>query len=346
MEEKKIIIEPLKNTGFEPAEPSPENYRSRLFIKHGADMLGGVLTPLPKAPIIFPDSKGWLKVAEDYGHPELQFNKIFDTYSCVIFGIAKACCYYLFKVYGITITISEMYNAFFAGVKQGQGTTVEKGMESFRKHGWGEDKDYPFTPDTTPEQFFAHPPASICLKFEGVLTEWDFNWEIIPNILPAIVEAYKRYPVVLSGFAWASYLGDGVYYDYNNQPNHVFIGLERKDNGNNLIGDNYPKDGQYIDNSQINVGNLIKELDKSYKYGSAHVVWLTKKKFNLILKLKSMFEKIVRDIHGALWFVKEGKKQKITDYLSLAGALVDEIGAKTLSDTDLAKLSDFKFFGK
>ena len=31
-----------------------------------------------------------------------------------------------------------------------------------------------------------------------------------------VIEALKRTVIVATGFAWASYFGEGVYYDYNN----------------------------------------------------------------------------------------------------------------------------------
>lgn len=289
MSEKKIIIEELKNTGLIVAPPSFENYHSKLFGAVGEDFVG-VLSPV-EPPVIFPDGKGWLQVWKNYDIQEVQFNPKFDTYSCVVYSIAKALCLYLFKVYGIKCTISEMYNAFYAGVKSGRGTTIEAGMESFRNFGWVEDKDYPFTADTTETQFRAKPPLTIQIRAKGKLTEWEVHWNVIPARLDAIAKAYRRTPVVLTGFAWASYYGEGVYYDYNNTANHAFLGLEIKDNGNNLISDTYPKDFQYVDDSQINAGDLIKELDKSFHYGSAHTVWITpksKKKTYLTLLTKSM----------------------------------------------------------
>lgn len=63
-------------------------------------------------------------------------------------------------------------------------------------------------------------------------------------------------------------------------------------------------------------------------------------------KIKKMFKKIVRDNTGGIWFVKAGKKQKVETVLDLTGALVDEIGAKTLDDKTLNSYPNFKFFGK
>jgi len=304
---KQLIITPLENTGLIPAPDGEKDYRSKeLFGAVGQNILGAI-SPLTPPPDIFKDGKGWLQVAKDYGLPEKQFNEKFDTFSCVVYSIAKATCYYLFKAYDIKITISEMYNAFFAKVVQNHGTTIAAGMESFRKNGWVSDADYPFLPTTTAAEFFRKPPKEIILKAHGVLTEWEFHWEVLPAQLQAIFEAYKKTPVVLTGFAWASYLGEGVYYDYNNRANHAFLGLEASDNGNNICDDTYPR--ERLDNDLIK-DDMLKELHKSFKYGSAHRVWLTPKKKEVLLinKLKNM----IKDIW--MWFETVGSPKGVRAY--------------------------------
>ncbi len=61
-----------------------------------------------------------------------------------------------------------------------------------------------------------------------------------------------------------------------------------------------------------------------------------------------MFKKISRDTKGGFWFIKDGKKQKIEDWEAMLGSIIDEIGVEknNLTDDDLAKLPDHKFFGK
>ena len=112
--------------------------------------------------------------------------------------------------------------------------------------------------------------------------------------------------------------------------------------------DTYPQDSQFDTNSPDE--EFVKKLAKSYKIWSAHRIWLTpinqSINISLITKLKSMFQKIVRDIHGSFWFIKDNKKQKLDGWLSLTGALIDEVGCKTLSDVELNKFTNFQFFGK
>lgn len=353
MEVKKLIVDEVKNSGLVMENPDKKDYHSKLFKDSDAIMIGAV-SPLEDAPVIFPDSKGWEKVAKSYGFPERQFNRNFDTYSCVVFAIAKAICYYLYKRYGIKTTISEMYNAFYAGVVPEQGTSIRKGMESFRKYGRVSDRDYPFTKKTTSREYYSKPPSTIKIMAEGKLTEWNFHWEVVPPYLKNINKQYKRTPVVLTGFAWAAYYGSGVYYDNNAPANHAFLGLELLDNGNNLCDDTYPKNGDKY-REILTKEDMFKELSKSYDYGSAHACWLTptnKTKKTLLNYIISMFKKISRDIHGGFWFIteKDGKKykQKITDWVSMLGSIIAEIGVEknNLTDKELEAIPDFRFFGK
>lgn len=345
MIDKKIISKPVKNSGFIYAPEQPEDW-----------ILG--VNSLIEPPIIFSDGHGW---HEFRAKSEMQFNKLFDSYSCVLFATAKCLVVYLKKVYEIDTTVSEMFNAFYAGVVQGRGTTVRQALESFRQYGWVEDKDYPFTANTTAKQFFSRPPIAIQIKAKGKLTEWEVHWEQLDfsGDVPhdKIIEALKRTPIICSGFAWASYYGDGIYKDYNNPANHCFPVDDWADNPNyDLIAyDSYPQDFQYDENSED--AEFEKKLAKDFRIWSSHRIWLEpidKKKLNLILKLKNMFEKICRDVHGGLWFVKPTEKdgikftgkQKIEDWLSFAGAIIDEIGCKTLTDKELEKFLKYKFFGK
>lgn len=304
--EKQIIIRPVKNSGLIEEPIQPKDYRAndngilveevpgKVINVEAEDEkpMGGVITPLVPPSIIFPDGHGHLKYQ---GVPEMQFNRKFDTFSCVIFTIAKAICYNLKERYNIEITISEMFNAFYAPVIQGRGTTIRNGMESFRKHGWVKDADYPFTAETTLRQFQQAPPITIVNKATKELTKWKFNWEVVGKDHNSIIDALKRTVVVLTGFAWASYLGEeGIYFDYNNPANHAFLGVDHKTNKNIVVDDSYPRDGRFDDDSTKD--EFIKELDSTYNFASAHRVWLepiletSKKKFQLLTLLKKSME--------------------------------------------------------
>jgi len=344
---KKIVINEVENTGLDTSEPivNAKDYCSDLFIGSDEPMLG-IVSPVENPSVVFKDGHGWKKY---WGKPEKQYNEKFDTYSCVVYTIAKALVYDLRVRYGIETTISEMYNAFYAKVKPGIGTTIRKGMESFRLHGWVKDEEYPFTKETTASTFYHEPPETIKVKAKGKLKEFKINWKVIPTSHSSIKHYLTMAPVVLTGFAWASYYGEGIYFDYDNQANHAFLGIDYKDDGNIIVDDTYPRDRKY-ENGHIK-DDFIKELDKTFKFGSAHVIWLTPKvNISLLNKIKSMFKKIARDIHGGFWFIKGDKKQKINSWLDAFGAIVDEIGISpknnNLTDEFLKSKKDFKFFGK
>jgi len=345
MKNEKIIIDEVKNSGLIMEEPDERDYILGGFGDDFRIINAGA--SVKKPPIIFKNSKGWNKVAIDYGLPEKQFNRLFDSFSCVIYAIAKQMCYYLFKRYGIRITVAEMYNAFYAKVKPGVGTTIRNGMESFRKKGWVADKEYPFTSDMTSSDFFKKPPKRIQIIANGKKTEWDFNWGILSPYLDNIKEQYKRTPVVLTGYAWGS--KNGIYYNDNMRFNHAFVGLEVLNNRNNLCDDTYPRCNKYSNN--FTKDDMLKELDKTYRYGSAHACWLTpteKTKKTLLTYILNMFKKISRDVHGGFWFIKDGKKQKITDWMSMLGSIIDEVGVEknNLTDNELSSIPDYKFFGR
>jgi len=344
---KKKIINEVKNSGLQLVDPTEKEYHGKAFIGSRKLMLGRI-SPLEEPPIFFKNSIGWKQVALNYGLPEIQYNRKFDTYTCVVYSTAKAIVYYLYHAYGIKTTISEMFNAFYAGVIPNHGTTIAKGMESFRNYGWVKDKEYPFTMETTAKQFFLKPPQKIKILAAGKLLEWNFYWEVLPPDLLTIIKHYRKTPVVLTGFAWLSYYGDsGVYYDDGNRANHAFLGLEAIDK-NNLIDDTYPNNtNDYSPDKK----DMFKELHNSFRYGSAHRCWVTPTKEThnyLITFIKNMFTKISRDTHGGFWFIKDGKKQKITNFASMLGAIIDEVGVKknNLTDKYLATLEDYKFFGK
>ena len=345
---KKIIHE-VKNSGFIHEEPPKEDYRALLGSVSGN--IGGDISPLKEPPTIFENGTGWKNVWDEYDMAELQFNRKFDTYSCVVYGIAKAICLYVYKVYNIKITISEMYNSFFADVIPNAGTSISKGFRSFYRNGWISDEKYPFTPETTAKEFFAHPPKEICIEAEGTLLKFNFHYEVLANNIETIFEAYRKTPVVLSGFAWMSYAKSNVYFDDNRRANHVFLGLEQLINGNNLISDTYPKDFKFQNKSELDSEELLKELDSSFKYGSAHRCWVTPKKTtSILIKIINMLKKIGRDINGGIYFIKEGKKQKIETGFQGFAALVDELGIdpkkNNLTNDQLSLLKDYKFFGK
>jgi hypothetical protein len=354
-EEKKIIIIPVSPSVI-AEETQPKDYNAnddgilveqvpgKVINVEAEDEkpMGGVITPLIPPSAIFPDGHGHLKYQ---GAPEMQFNRLFDSYSCVIYTIAKAICYNLRERYNIDITISEMFNAYFAGVRQGVGTTIRAGMESFRTRGWVEDRDYPFTAETTLRQFQQQPPISIINKATGQLTKWKFNWEVVGKDNSSIINALQRTVLVATGFAWASYYGnEGVYFDYNNPANHAFLIADYKENKNIIVDDSYPRDNHYDTDSTKD--EFIKELDKSFNFGSMHRVWLepiVETQTSFIIKFKNMAMQFCRDARGGFHLLKDLKRQKITSFWGLLALLGEILKPRQISDEDLAKNRDVAY---
>lgn len=125
-------------------------------------------------------------------------------------------------------------------------------------------------------------------------------------------------------------------YDLNYQGHKVYI-------VQNSYGNTWGDGGDlYIDMDYLDAHNFgfYANLDIP-KDDALNLVSDVKKKLNII----NMLTKIVRDITGGFWFVKDGKKAPIKTLPAFIGAFVDEVGCKTIQPDDLNKLTDFPFFG-
>lgn len=350
--DKKIILKPVRNSGFIFEKEQEKDYiKKRCF---NPDMPLGAESPLDEPPVVFEDGHGWHNEGTR-AEPEMQFNRHFDSYSCVIFAIAKSLVAYLNKVYGVKTTISEMYGAFVGKVKPYQGTSIKNGLEGFRIKGWVKDEDYPFTPETTLKQFFAKPPLEIQIKAKGKLTKWKVHWEQIAysgNVDHGlIISSLRKTPVIGTGFAWASYYGEGIYYDYNNQANHAFLIDDWADEKDyDLIAyDNYPQDNQFDTDSKAE--EFEKKLARNYKIWSAHRVWLTPVNNSIISKIMDYF---VRLKNGTIYWGKSNtnKIQMITKENAGFAAITHIMrkDGESAINIDDDKLKDYEiteeFFGK
>lgn len=341
---KKEIIKnmPVRNSGLIFEEPKPEDY------------VLGYTSPLQNK-VIFKDGHGWL----DFQRPEeRQFNRNFDSFSCVTFSCLKALSYYFKVVYNLDMNFSERFTASMSGTIPGRGNSVRNVLESIRKQGFVLESDYPSMADNMTEaEWFKYPPKSVRDKALANLKKWKITWEVLStnsDVPHDLVNNALQYAVaIVTGYAWASYFGHpddvGIYKDYNYQANHCFLVIDwqHPTDWDELADDSYPQDNRYDD--MIVDKEFLKKLSPDYRIWSAHAITVTplvEQNTSLINKLKSMFTKIVRDIHGGLWFVKNDSKQKIEDWLSFAGAVIDEVGCKTVDDNYLSNLKDIKFFGK
>jgi len=337
-----LKVSPVKNSGLIIEKPNEKDW-----------VLGGISGAT--SPILFPDGHGWLKFQRP---EETQKNRNFDTFSCVSYACLKSLSYYMKVAYGLDMDFSERFTAVMSGTIPNRGNSIRNVLESIRKHGFVLESDYPsLTDDMTQNEWFAYPSASVRNIGLKNLERWLIEWEILSYLDPVphsqIIEGQKKGVPIITVFAWASYFGDeesrvGVYYDYDNQANHATTGPEHEDSDpivDIVADDSYPAG---FDEEDRPNSEYIKRLAKTFKIHSAHVITAQPKPLDISLigKLKNMFVKIKRDIHGGIWFIKNACKQKIESWLDFSGAVIDEVGCGQISDADLAKYKDYKFFGK
>lgn len=340
MKDTDILIKPVKNSGLIVEEVKQEDW-----------IFGGISGST--APIIFESGHGWL---HEQSEEQAQLNSNFDTYSCVTFACTKALVYYFKEVHNLEFDLSQMFTSKMSGTVPGRGNSVRNVLESLRKDGWLLEIEYPFLPNTTQVQFFANISITLKNKALGRLDGWKIEWESLSlssNVPHSVIaDALKYSPVIATGFAWASYYGAlGIYYDYNNPANHAFLIVDHQIGSKDwdlMVDDSYPQDFTYEPGEAKD--QFLKKLHPTYRVDSAHkiVVKPILIEPSLINKLKNMFKKISRDIHGGLWFVKSGMKQKIENWEAFAGAVIDEVGTERngLTDAQLLAFKDNKFFGK
>lgn len=347
MEEKEIINNPVKHSGL-IVEPV-----------NGEDYIVGAYSPLVGSyEIIMPQGHGWLNLQRP---EERQFNYNFDSYSCVSFASLKALSYYFKAKLGIDYNFSERFTSKMSGTIPGTGNSVRNVLESIRKQGFLFEPEYPFAQDLTQAQFFAPIRGTLTILAEGRLQRWKINWESLSTVQDVDHEQIKAMlaysPIIVTGYAWASYLGEGVYKDYKNQANHCFLIADYDNNQADwdlLADDSYPQDtGDGIDQPQ----EFLKKLSKDYRIWSAHRIVVEEIEtpqtdLTLLNKIKMAFKKLARDCHGGLWFIKKLSdgtygKAPVNDFKSLSGALIDEVGCEknNLTDAYMATLKDYPFFG-
>lgn len=361
MEEKPEIkpINNFLNSGLILEEPNEKDHVV------GGVTVGGLQISKPEAPIIFSNGHGWHDVITK-GDGEVQKNLIFDTFSCVSYNSLKGLCKYLKKQYNEDIDPLEAYIAVMSNTTPGRGNTVRNVLEAIRNCGWLEEKELPgrvLNADTTQAQFFHSFTNEQIALAKKKLDKYDIWWDIIDtseNVPHSkIITELKKAAVIGIGYAWASLYGNqGVYYDYNYPANHCFLiddyTTENKD-ADLLVNDSYRFDWSENKPDHTDLNDFVKPLAKTYKVAGAWRIYATPKKKEVLLlnQIKNMLNKIIRDVRGTLWFhkvvekngVKFTGKQKLNNWLDLAGALVDEIGCKTVKDEELDKMLNYTFFG-
>jgi hypothetical protein len=309
----------LKNTGFIPEKTFPQDPKRRKLV------LGAGKDP----DIIFPDGHGHLKFQPK---PQMQFNRKFDTYSCTNFAVAKAIMYDLRERFNQdgefnNVNISEMHFAQLSGTVHKKGNTIRNALVCPENNGWVDEVDYPFTENTTVEEFFADTPIEIIVKGKTKLHRFKFNWKPLSysSDVPKgqIVEALKMKVVICAVYAWAS--ENGYYKSYGN-PNHATLIVDYKIIDGQvypIFDDTYPADGQFDTNSTPD--EFLKTGAPDFKISSAYICWLeliSSENTNVISNLINMIKKkYIVLFHGneadstkntgTFWFLKDNKVQRI-----------------------------------
>jgi hypothetical protein len=232
------------------------------------------------------------------------------------------------------------------------GNSLYAVADSAKNKGLCLEMDWPRDRTMNWNEYYAPLSANAVAKGKQYVAQFDVNYEQVPTNQDALMEALKYAPVQVIGYAWASY--EGIYYDYGYAPNHAFLLVGYVKGKYWIVYDSYPTDF-LIDNNSTKQ-EFIKHLDWNFKFGDALLYSIKLKstdKRSWLYKLMDKFKNIVRDVHGALWFRKVVEKngtkftgkQKIENWLDFAGAVIDDVGCNTISDDDLNKCLDYKFFG-
>jgi len=275
---------------------------------------------------------------------QLQKNRNFDTWSCTVFSTLKSLQYYFKAKYGLDFDFSENFTAVMSGVKYGTGNSYRNVLESIRKDGWLLEIEWPFLPMETKEEYFKPIPSSLKEKAKKHLLKWKVKWEDIGywNVNHDEIKRYlKKSPVLLSGYAWKKN-SRGIYFESGEKANHAFLCVDFE-GYYPIIDDSYIDGFEYKENPSNK--EFIKKLDKNFRFWSAHRL-IVEPLFeeSLINKFINMLKKIVRDVHGGFWFIKDNKKQKIDTPIAILASIADEFGVRTLNDEDLTKTPDYNWF--
>lgn len=354
----KIPPNNLKNSGL-----ILEPYREADHVVGGVTV-GGLQILKPEPMIVFPNGHGWHGVVTK-NEGEVQKNIHFDSFSCTCYGAAKALCKYLKYVYNDDIDILEAFLAVMAGVVPGKGAPARAPLEVLHGKGWLTEDELPsrrLTPSTTQSQFFAQFSTKQIAQAKKKLEKYDIWFDVIENSSNVshakIIENLKYTPVIVIGYAWASYYGnEGVFYDYNYTPNHLFIIDEHKEKDplvDLMANDSYRFDWGIDKPDHTDLEDFVKPLAKGYKIGGAWRIYATlkgKKKTDLFNFLNTSMENLqaYMDDHGLhVWYIDPRGKQEIalTTMFEKAWAMscVKKGIIKTTSYGAIAGLPNFIFF--
>jgi hypothetical protein len=283
---------------------------------------------------------------------EIQKGDYADWMDCVTESAINAISILLQRKFNILVDRSQRFTAKMSGTTH-NGNSLFGVSDSLRHDGSVEEKDWPRDRTMSWNEYYAYIPASVKLKGGKFAGQFEVNYEKVPTSKSALKEALKYGPVQVIGYAWAS--DNGLYYDYGYQPNHAFLLTGYAEGQYWIIYDSYPTD--FIIDENSDKQEFIKHLDWNYSFGDAllYSIKLKPESQSWLYKLMAKLRKIIRDAHGAFWFIKpvdkEGVKytgkQKIESVPAILGWLAEEFGIErnNVSDEEMNNYLPHKFFG-
>jgi hypothetical protein len=256
--------------------------------------------------VLRPDGQ-WLDQSPEC---EIQKTDTDDLMDCVTESSINAEKLILERKFNVKKNGSQRFRAKMSGTTH-NGNSLYAVANSARKDGSVLETDWPRDRSMSWNEYYATIPQAIKnlgLKF---LDNYEVSYEQVPTNTNALKDALKYGPVQVIGYAWAS--DNGIYYDYGYTPNHAFLLVGYKPNGNWLVYDSYPTD--FIIDSNSTKQEFTKELDKNFHFGDAMlysfkgISTTTSKKKLLSLILSKTFMNGLwsfSDSHGVyFYFVKK-----------------------------------------
>lgn len=289
----------------------------------------------------------WLDFA-----PECEIQKSTDgddRMNCVSNSESNIKKILLKRQYNLDLNPSQRFRAKKSGTTR-SGNSLFAVANSARKDGFVLNADWPENVNMGWTEYYRPIPSAVTAKGLKSVLQFDVNYEYVPLTSNALKEALKYAPVQVIGYAWAE--DSGIYYDHGYRPNHAFVLVGYKPNGNWLVYDSYPTDF-LIDNNSTKQ-EYIKELDKNFKFGDAMLFTIklraTDKRswlYKIIMALKNLKMNfwVNKNDHskgmanGEVYITKDGKKKKVDDINDIMAILEMNFG---IEKTDWGELGNYQ----
>lgn len=200
--------------------------------------------------VLQPNGHGWekfLSPLEVQTVPIDNKGNLFDTMSCVTFGILRTLQAIIYRKYGVRRLFAKRFTAVMSGTKPTGNSMYNVIMSVRKKHGAVDNDLYPAGGKSV-EEYLQPIPTTLLKKLlfyaKRFLSGYKIYFEWLEedeqgNVLPsAIVAALTQSPVVVSGRL--NKRVDGVYQRSEDPTNHVFVVYDYKDREHFYADDHYP----------------------------------------------------------------------------------------------------------